>query len=188
MSNIDQSGIEDENQKASASFRSRNKELYTRDNPINRQLPNHPDQQNVLRKLPVPSQVVENLSHSSGSSLSLEGMEFTLRTKKRQTIEQSNSGYTVEDTKFVKSKARELFHQFKFLSNQDLLYNSKLCENFFDITRIPKSPMNWADNVDIVEQQIRRKRNSASQYVKEYFIRKYLQSLFANCKLFSKHL
>ena len=188
MSNIDQSGIEDEHQKGSASFRNRNKELYTRDNPINKQLPIDSFQQNVAQKLPVPSQVVENLSHSSGSSLSLEGMEFTLRTKKRQTIEQSNSGYTVEDTKFVKSKARELFHQFKFLSNQDLLYDSKLCDNFFDITRIPKSPMNWADNVDIVEQQIRRKRNSASQYVKEYFIRKYLQSLFANCKLFSKHL
>ena len=124
---------------------------------------------------------MENLSHSSESSLSLEGMEFTLRTKKRRTIEQSNSGYTVEDTKFVKSKARELFHQFKFLSNQDLLYDSKFCNTFFEITRIPKNPMNWADNIDIVEQQIRRKRNAVSQYIREYFIRKYLDSLF--CKL-----
>ena len=172
MSNIDQSGIEDEKRKASASFRSRNKELYTRDNPIIRHLPNDSDRQNEVQKLPVPSQVVENLSHSSESSLSLEGMEFTLRTKKRQTIEKSNSGYTVEDTKFVKSKARELFHQFKFLSNQDLLYDSKLCGNFFEITRIPKSPMNWADNIDIVEQEIRRKRNAVSQYIREYFIRK----------------
>ena len=78
MSNIDQSGIEDEHQKGSASFRSRNKELYTRDNPINKGLPIDSVRQNVAQKLPVPSQVVENLSHSSGSSLSLEGMEFTL--------------------------------------------------------------------------------------------------------------
>ena len=74
MSNIDQSGIEDEKRKASASFRSRNKELYTRDNPIIRQLPNDSDRQNEVQKLPVPSQVVENLSHSSESSLSLEVM------------------------------------------------------------------------------------------------------------------
>ena len=143
MSNIDQSGIEDEHQKGSASFRSRNKELYTRDNPINKRLRIDSDQQNVAQKLPVPSQVVENFSHSSESSLSLEGMEFTLRTKKRQTIEKSNSGYTVEDTKFVKSKARELFHQFKFLSNQDLLYDSKLCNNFFEITKIILFVSTW---------------------------------------------
>ena len=84
MSNIDQSGIEDEHQKEPASFRHRNKKLYTRDSPSNRRLPNDSDQQNVVKKLPVPSQVVENLSHSSGSSLSLEGMEFTSRTEKNQ--------------------------------------------------------------------------------------------------------
>ena len=76
--------------KAASSFEGRNKELYTRDDPSIQRLPNDSDQQNEVQKLPVPSQVVENLSHSSESSLSLEGMEFTLRTKKRQTIEQSN--------------------------------------------------------------------------------------------------
>ena len=126
MTNIDQSCIEDENQKASASFRDRNKELYTRDHPIIRQLRNDSDQQNVVQKLHVPSQVVESLSHTSESSLSLEGMEITLRTK-------------VEDAKFVKLKARDLFYQFMFLSNQDLLYDSKSCNNFSRLQIFQKS-------------------------------------------------
>ena len=36
-----------------------------------------------------------------------------------------------------------------------------------------KNLNNWADQLDIIEQEIRKKRNSVTQYMKEYFIRKY---------------
>ena len=173
MNNSDESNNEYDDRRDVSYFNSRNTELSTREHPTTHQLRNDSQILRVIQEQPIPSQIVDTRSQSSESSLSLEVIDCAIRTKKRKATTRTESNSFSLEAKFIEVKVRQLFHQFKFLSNQDLFYESTLCNKFFEITELQKNLNNWADQIEIIEQEIRKKRNSVTQYMKEYFIRKY---------------
>ena len=98
--------------------------MSTREHPTTHQLRNDSQLLRVIQEQPIPSQIVDTRSQSSESSLSLDVIDCDTRTKKRKATMRTESNSFVLEPKLIEVKVRQLFHQFKFLSNQDLFYES----------------------------------------------------------------
>ena len=133
MNNSDESNNEYDDRRDVSYFNSRNTELSTREHPTTHQLRNDSQILRVIQEQPIPSQIVDTRSQSSQSSLSLEVIDCAIRTKKRKATTRTESNSFSLEAKFIEVKVRQLFHQFKFLSNQDIFYESTLCNKFSNL-------------------------------------------------------